>query len=62
VRFNCVVARDTDLDELMQFFADEELTAGHHVSLLPASRAALPNSPSTHRYGASHHRSLHGHT
>jgi uncharacterized protein len=51
VRFNCVVARDTDLDELMQFFADEELTAGHHVSLLPASRAGLPNSPRTQRYG-----------
>ena len=41
VRFNCVIARDTSVSELLNFFDTDELVRGHHVSFSPANPAGL---------------------
>ena len=51
VRFNCVVARDTDLEALQDFFETFELTAGHEVTLNPATHQGLPDAYETERFG-----------
>ena len=51
VRFNCVLSRDTSLDEVLQFFNTEPLVAGHDVTITAANRAGLPESDETTRFG-----------
>lgn len=48
VRFNCVVARSTDLNDVFRFFATEPLVAGHKVEYQPA---AGDGTPSFDEYG-----------
>jgi uncharacterized protein len=45
IRFNCVIARTTSLDELQQFFSEHELLRGHGVTFSPAAANGIPSQP-----------------